>query len=449
MPAHNGFISTTLCGSDCVFETPPSFTLDFAESYEGTIPGVTVTWSPTYGEWATEYRVKAYYGERIVFSQTGTNDSVTSILAGDISGYDKLVLEVLAWNKPFHRARIEDLFLGIEKTYDKSELMDFSVSMSVNPLSAELPKSEIRFSVINLNGEYNPDNPRGVAKYLMERQEIVVRYGYKVDDKIEWIKGGTYYLSEWDNPQNGITASFTARDLLEFLTDTYNGPVSGSLYDIAYAALFQADLPPMSDGSPRWSLAESLASIAVADLSENGDDLSQESIAVVLQYVANAGCCVFYQNREGILCIEPLNAQLANYDIDRFVSYSNAEITLSKPLRAVDINNGQFVFTAGRSGETQPLSNPLISDSQALPVAYWVANYLHNRRTLTGNFRADPRLDPLDLVRVENQFAQSIVLITEVQFTYNGAFRGNYTGRGMMTAMADYFYAGDLYAGEI
>lgn len=171
--------------------------------------------------------------------------------------------------------------------------------------------------------------------------------------------------------------------------------------------------------------------------------------AVVLQYAANAACCVFYQDRTGRIRIEPLNAQLEDYSIDRFVSYANAELTLTKPLRSVDVNNGQFVFTAGRKGEVQSLSNPLLTEEQAPAAARWTADYLQNRRVLSGSYRADPRLDPLDLVRLENQFAQSIVLITNVEYTYNGAFRGSYTSRGMMTAMAQYYYAGDLYAGEV
>lgn len=443
---HNGYISAVLCGPDGRFEDPPQLILTFPAPYEGVLPGVTITWSPTYGEWAVEYRVLAYQGERILFSQTETNSGLTSVLAGDISGYDRLVVEVLAWSQPQHRARAEGLFLGVEKVYGKSQIMDFSASMSVNPLSAELPKSEVRFSILNLDGEYNPDNPQGMSKYLMERQEITVRYGYKLEGAVEWIPGGTYYLSEWDNPQNGITASFTARDGLEFLTEPYGGPQSGTLYDIASAAFRQADLAPLPDGSPRWLVDESLRSIPAPDLKE---ELSKESLAVVLQYAANAACCVFYQDRTGRIRIEPLNAQLEDYSIDRFVSYANAELTLTKPLRSVDVNNGQFVFTAGRKGEVQSLSNPLLTEEQAPAAARWTADYLQNRRVLSGSYRADPRLDPLDLVRLENQFAQSIVLITNVEYTYNGAFRGSYTSRGMMTAMAQYYYAGDLYAGEV
>lgn len=448
MSTHNGFISPALCGADGSFSTPPAITLTFPHAYEGTIPGITIDWSPTYGEWAASYRVTAYYGERIIFSQIEENNQVTSVMAGDISGYTRLVIEILSWCKPYRRARVERLFLGMDKAYGKSEIMDFSATLSADPISAVLPKSEITFSLLNLDGQYNPDNPSGEAKYLMERQPVTVRIGYKLGEDIEWIKGGTYYLSEWDTPQNGIAIHFTARDALEFMTDPYTGPSTGTLMEIAQAAFRQASLPLMEDGSERWHVDNSLSEIPAPPQPER-DELGKQSIAVVLQYVANAGRCVFYQDRDGVLHIEPLDAALTDYNIDRFNSYANSELTLSKQLKAVDVNDGQFVLAVGRTGETQPIANPLISDEQAQAVALWAADYLQNRRQLSGSFRADPRLDPLDMVRNENQFAVSYVLVTEAELTYNGAFRGSYKGRSILTAMADYYYAGEIYAGEV
>lgn len=441
----NGYIGNWLCDGQGSFETPPTLTLNFTKSFPELIPGITVTWSTAYNEWAEVFQVEAYHGERLLFFKTVENDGPVSVVAGDISGYDKIVIRILKWCRPYRRARVEEIFLGVVKAYGKEELMSYSASMAADPLSASLPKSEISFSISNVNGEYNPDNPQGAEKYLMERQEVTVQYGYKLEEGVEWVPGGTYYLSKWETPQNGITASFTARDALEFLNDTYTGPTEGTLLDIAGACFQQANLPVMQDGSSRWAVDSSLAETTVpANL-----DLSKNTISQVLQYVANAGCCVFYQDRAGKVRIEPLRAVMSDYSIDRFNSYENSEISLSKPLKAVNINNGQYVWTVGRAGETQPLSNPLISQQHAPAVAAWVAEYLQNRRTLTGSFRADPRLDPLDLVENENQFAKSSVLVTEVKFTYNGAFRGSYKGRSVNTARAYFYYAGDLYAGEV
>lgn len=423
-----GYIGTALSGADGSFAEGaiPTITVSFSKVFENTVPGVTVVWSEVYGEWADTVRITAWNGTTQVAQATVEgNTDITTVLALDMAGYDKITIEILKWCLPYRRARVKSLLLGVERTYAKGDLMGYDHSMFVDPLSASAPKSEITFQVSNLDGEYNPDNPEGFAKYMMERQELTARYGFRVNGSTEWIKAGTFYLSEWDTPQNGITATFTARDMLEFMGDAYTGPSTGTLYAIAEAALKQANLPTRADGSVRWSLDDSLKSVTAPA----GADLSETSLMAVIQYCANAGCCVFYQDREGTLRVEPLGTGETDYEINRFNSYQNSELSLTKQLRAVNINNGQYVLTVGQVGETQPVNNPLISDAQAPVVAAWVAGYLQNRRTLSGEFRADPRLDPLDRIKNTNQFSESVVLVTEFKLTFNGAFRGSYEGR--------------------
>lgn len=423
---NNGYIGSALSRVDGTYSTAPTITIQFSKVFSALIPGLTITWGAAYNEWAESFKVKAYNGATVVAQKNVEgNSDLTSVLLIDIYNYDKITIEVLKWCKSNRRARIESVIIGIERVYTKSEIMDYRHSIEVDPLSAALPKSEIHFEISNLNGEYNPDNPTGTEKYLMERQAVHVRYGYKLGENIEWIKAGTFYTNEWETPQNGITASFTARDLLEFMNDMYSGVVSGSLYDVAISALEQADLPLSDKSTARWIIDSSLKNIMAPD----GADLSDYTLAEVLQLVANAGCCVLYQDREGYLHIEPLPAGLSDYRIDRNNSYANSEITLTKQLKAVDVNDGTAIVKSGTVGETQSVRNPLISDERAETVGQWTEQYLRNRRVLSGEWHSDPRLDALDRVTIGNQFAESVVLVTEVQFNFGGAFRGSYEGR--------------------
>lgn len=439
-----GYTSAWLCDADGCFETIPVVTFDFPRVLDGRIPGLTITWSTAYGEWATQFRITAYNSENVVFSRVVDNDNLITVMEGDIQGYTKITLEILKWSVPLRRVRLESIVFGIEKTYGKSEIMDYTATMSVNPLSAELPKSEIKFGIKNLDGKYNPDNPAGAEKYLMERQRVSVKYGYQLEDTVEWIPGGIFYLSEWVTPQNGITATFTARDALEFMTDIYTGETSGTLYKIANAAFEQANLPSLDGGRKCWEIHPYLQHILVPE----PVDLKDDTIAEVLQCVANAACCVLYQDRYGVFHIKPLAMQTVDYAIDRFNSYSDSELVLSKPLKAVDINRGTYILPVNRSGETQSITNPFITAEQAPAVADWVSQYLTNRRTLSGAFRADPRLDPLDIITNTNRFSESHVIVTEVKFSYNGAFGGSYKGRGT-DKIRDNYRAGEVYAGEV
>lgn len=423
----NGYIGDVLSGDDGSFgDTVPTITIMFSEVFTTILPGITVAWGTAYDEWASSFRVTSYNGDTQVFQTTvSDNTAVESVVSGDITGYNKIVVEVLKWCLPHHRARIQGINIGIERVYSKAELMSYEHIMTVDPLSGDLPKMEITFEVSNLNGEYNPDNPQGVEKYIMERQQITARYGYKLNGAIEWIPAGVFYMSEWTTPQNGITATFKARDGIEYMNDLYTGPSTGTLLAIATAAFQQAGLPNLSDGSVPWQIDSSLGSIQAA----TGADLTQHSMAEVIQFCANAACCVFYQDRNGVFHVEPLATGETDYPINQFNSYANSELSLTKQLKGVDINNGVYSLSVSTVGDIQQISNPLISAAQAPTVAQWIASYLTQRKELSGDFRADPRLDPLDRVQNQNRFSESVVLVTEIDYTYNGAFRGSYAGR--------------------
>ncbi len=422
-----GFVSDTICDEEGLFEKNPIITISFSKVYSKVIPGITIRWGRVYEDYATTFKITVYNGETVIATSEiiGNTEVITQVLR-DIVDYDKLTIEIIKWGNPYRRARIEEIFIGLKRVYGKSELMNYQHIMSVDLLSAKLPKNEIKFEISNLDGEYNPLNPDSYAKYLIERQRIVAKYGFKINGAIEWIKAGAVYLNEWDTPQNGITATFTGRDLLEFMNDNYTGTVTNiTLYDLAIEILELADLPLNRDGSVKWVLDDSLKDIMI----ENAE--LDNSLAEVLQMIANAGCCVMYQDRDERLYIKPLSAVLTDYSIDRNNSFTDSELTLSKKLKSVNVNKGMAIVENDVDGEEQPVENPLISLTQSETVATWVKDILKHRMMFKGNFRADPRLDALDMITVANKYGRTPTVITEIIYTYKGAFRGVYEGRAM------------------
>lgn len=438
-----GYVSDTLSDEMCVFtEKIPTITLNFSKKFTALIPGITITWSNTYNEYATDFVVRAYDGDTLVAEKEVTgNRSTKTLVMVDIQNYNHIIIYVKKWCLPHHRVRVEEIFIGMNKVYAKGELFDYSHKQSVNPLSTALPKNEIQFSIDNADNEYNPYNEDGMAKYLMMRQEVKTRYGMKTEgNKIEWIKGGTFYLSEWFAKQNGLTADFTARDLLEFMSATYveNHDLSSrSLYNLTETILYAAELPLNSDGTVKWIIDDSLKSKYTTA------PLPDDTLANCLQLIANAGECVIYQDRDGILHIEPMTFDDTDYEITPSNSYSKSEITLSKQLKQVDVK--VHTYTMGEkgiedktttesvsvnvTGEIVTIDNPLITDKdRAKSLGTWMAEHLGHRMTLDSSWRADIRLDALDIVNNENHYNTNRVRMTDIEYKYNGAFRG--TGKG-------------------
>lgn len=427
-----GFVSSLLSNESAQFTVNPLVSVQFLTPRTTPIPGITITWSTEFEEYAWGFIVTAYNGDTVTATKTVTgNTQQTSYVEFEIPQYDKITIEITDWCFPYHRARIEQVSIGLLKVFDKSTLLGFEHTQFVDPLSFDLPKSEVIFEISNVDKSWTPNNPTGISAYLAERQKVTVRYGFKLGSGIEWIRAGTFYLSEWETPQNGIGATFTARDafgLMDGFFDASEGTFT--LSSMAESAFQQADLPALDDGGNPWLIDSSLESISVVLSAEDVEALCTMTRAEVVQLCANAACCIVKQNREGVISIEPFSSVLSDYIVSQDVSYENAEYELSKPLKSVDVNSGLAVVGNSASGEVQTMENPLIqNENVAASVANWVKDCLKNRNTLSGGYRADPRLDPMDVITVENEFNSNTVIVTEVNYTYSGAFRGNYKGR--------------------
>lgn len=449
-----GYVSDVVSGADGSFtDAIPLISINFATIRQEAIPGLTITWSDAYNEWAVDYRVTAYSGSKQIAQTTVTgNANVVSVMFLNMSGYSRVTIEILKWSHPNHRARCIKVFMGGRTIYTKDDLMSYTHSQSADLLSAALPKNEISFNLRNEDNRWNPDNPTGVEQYLLERQEIRVRYGMKIGDEIEWINGGTFWLSEWNTPSNGLEATFTARDAIEFMHEAYEGIRVGTLYDIATAAFEQADIPLQDNGEVRYRVSEELKNLTT-DFSA---DTQEYTVAEILQMVAHAGNCVFYQDRDGVVRIEPWDTSYSGYMITPVTSFTHPEYAFTKPPKAISVSYGEGQKVAvpiADRGEVQTVENPLLNtSSDALRVGEKAREILANRKTISGEYRADVRLDALDPIIVESKYATNIVAITDISYSMSGggAFHGNYTGRVVSLALqGEKIYSNEFYVGEI
>ncbi len=405
-------------------ENSASVTLTLPAVHTVEIPGVTVIWSGEFGEYPDSFTVTAKNGDTVVAETTITNNrEQKSLVDLELSNYDSVTVTIHDWCLPNRRPRIDRLYLGHVLTFTKSDIISYEHEQYGDLLSGELPKNSVTFTLDNTNGLWNPNNPVGFERYLTERQPLNVRYGLDVNGTVEWIKAGTFYLSEWYAPANGLEAHFVARDLFEFLINEYNtSAYYDSLANLVESAIY--DMLPQG------------ASVVTNEVLSNyyAEYVGDSTAAEMVQKAANAGGCILRYDREGVLHVEPLNTDPADYRIPLSLSYSHPEVTLSKPMKSISIGYGEdkpYEMEVSTRGEKQTVDNSFISsEAQAAQIAGWVRGILETRKTVSGEFRADPRLDLFDIIEVESKYGMiSPVVITNVKYTFNGSFRGSYTGR--------------------
>ena len=93
----------------------------------------------------------------------------------------------------------------------------------------------------------------------------------------------------------------------------------------------------------------------------------------------------------------------------------------------------------------------IVTADDALRVGRATANLLKYRKEISGEFRADMRLDALDNTIIVSKYASNVIAVTDVEYsTTGGAFRGKYTGRVISIDLEEAkVYSNEIRSGEV
>lgn len=498
--------------------------IHFTDIRTSLIPGLMITWSSEYGEYPTSYAIVARSNGAVVENITITdNDSNVSNLSVELTGYDTLQVIPLNWNTPNHRHRIDQIFFGQQLVFNKTDILSYTHEQTGDPLSSELSKNSITFDVDNVSGQWDLLNPTGMTKYLAERQKIFVRYGMSMDTGVEWITGGSFFLTEWKTSSDGLRATFSARDAIEFMLNTKytrdsrkgviyqvsnfdvyiyltienftNGVFDGQLYagdevniyDYLYyyyfydpthtlisapAPLYRTDRGWVPAGYTKITddktiyadvkKALDLCNIpdfrwrygSLFNIGETPIAIPEIPVAELVQICANKCGYAMWQSADGTMNISVPSKVLTDYVISKNWTYRHPEIELTKPLRGININTNFSYTIMGESnlpvpktvtvnmgdvGDRISVSNPYVwvresgypSEAEVMSqMTNAYQDWWKHRGWVSGEFRADPRLELFDVIQVESKYGTiSPVMITQIKYTYNGSFHGTYKGK--------------------
>ena len=310
-------------------------------------------------------------------------------------------------------------------TVSDSRIITFNYSKSGDILSGVLTQDTIKFEFDNFDGQftYNPEND----KYTGATVAVTCTFTAADYESSDPISGGLYYITDVNSENKKTT--FTAKSILAFMKSTVDD-ISGTCRQVVQSIITDANNDPaVPADNITYSLDSSLNSVTVSVYKT--DNLSQ---AEVLQLIANACGCILYSDRTGRIHIEKLGTIAETYVLSGKISYEFPKAKVLEKVGRVMISYDHGAGSGGTSGggqqigATQTMTNPIINDDfdaqAAMRNAYDIQQVA--RRRISGNFRADPRLDLFDIVSVPYQDMLSVCTLTKLNFTFNGGWRGTY-----------------------
>lgn len=336
---YGSYVSDVISDTDGLFTTDPKITITFPGVTSTVIQKITINWSATYGEYPDSFTVTSLNGVSVVDQTIVTgNTSLVSEVSLDMVDFDSITIEINEWAVPFHRARAEKILIGTTETFTQASLKGFSMSRRCGLFSEVLPELKLKFDLDNSQGQYDPYNPSGESAYILQRQPVTAQIGFNISGTPEMISGGSYYMTSWSGLTNRDKASFEADGLISLMNGAYKKSVLGtiSLYDLAEDILIDADLPKNTDGSDPWFIDTSLQSIYTTA------PIGKYKHAECLQYVANAGNCLFYMDNDNQIIIKPRVETVQDYEVKPFNEYAHPDLEYIKPVSKLNVKVHEY-----------------------------------------------------------------------------------------------------------
>lgn len=254
----------------------------------------------------------------------------------DKAAITKLVITFPTMRNNVNRLRVKSIMVeGYELNND--DIISLNHSLTVDPLSLDLPSNHLTVKVANYDHWYDPDNTNNVWSTFARKQSVKLYYGTEVNGQTEWLEPDILYLE--DAPAvDSNAATFDAYDILYFLTDTFlEGEYSTG--DITIKKVIKQIL------ITNCGIQESGFDLGTSSLMDSGlyAPMSLAACRDCLQLLANASCTTLMVSRNGVIKFlnkdfdESADANLVDYYLDYDKMMEKPTVKIGTLLKDVQI----------------------------------------------------------------------------------------------------------------
>ena len=295
---YDGFISSHMSNANGEFTVSAVMTKTFSNPHE--FPGLTLTFDTRYQEWPETVTVEFWLDGSVKETVTQPVTGTKVVIGAKAESSDKITI-TFGKCLPYRRPRLEQVLYGVEMIFGNKDIVSIKQSHDVDPLSRRLPKEVMEFTIIDLEHNYDPDNPVGIYSYVDKNAPISLRYGYELPDgEVEWIKPDKYLLTGKPQTKNN-QATFSCTGLIGSLNGSFYKSKLGNknLYDMAEEVLMDANLTLTEHGTHPWVIDPTLKQMFTTAA------LPIDTHMNCLQLIAHAARCRLFTDDDNIIHIKP------------------------------------------------------------------------------------------------------------------------------------------------
>jgi hypothetical protein len=360
------YTSSYMSNAECIYEEKPQIQL-VSDEYVTTV-GITISFDRITEDYPSLLNIKAYKDDKEIMDKDyEIHDFKENLIFADneeLVNWNKIVITILKSKYPYRRCRIQQLIVGIREVYKKENIANAEVNEKRTFINSVLPIHNFKFCLVNKDQKFNPDNPQGWYRYILEKQPIKYEWGYTMPDgNIEWVLAGQMLLSgsvEADDK----TATFSATNIISYLSDIYKKGVyrqdGASMYDLAIEIFNDSELGPAN-----YVIDEKLKSIYT------NAPLPKLPKNQLLQLIATASKCELYVDENNVIYITPVKHEIID-TIEKKSYMTKPRVALQPPLKNVIVNINNYVVS-NEVSEIYKVENLQIGDKKTIAIEYPLA----------------------------------------------------------------------------
>ncbi len=367
----------------------------------------------------------------IVFTLAGVDTEVDldchegyAVASGDYT-YDSITINITQIAGAYQHVRITEIEFGDSVTIGTNTLANqITYIDEIDPIQQGLPMRELDFDLINVNGEYDEDNPNTLFGRLAIGNPIHLSYTLLGNGKRFTIPMGRFLIAEKRTTGNCVTV--ISYDPRWYLTQMYN----------AWSIRTSEDL-----GTTIHSLLSSLEIAHTIDESVyevyptvDCDFTDESTVLDDLHLVAQAFGLTILPNRAGTIIIDTDFSSESYGLIPPTIQFSWPEASQMNRYNYVDVAYGSGLHkitdlrsTPNVARVVLTISNKLVvTEAQAAEITARIIGRLY-QKAMSIEWASDPIIDLYDQVEVYSMWtlnqtpAQYRVIKREI--TYNGMLK--------------------------
>lgn len=256
------------------------------------------------------------------------------------------------------RIRLLEVDFGHVLIFDNKSIIKASIVEQNDSANLVSPTNELSLEVLNKDYRYSFGNPNGYYHALQKSQIFSCRWGVIISPgNFEFVDGGRYYLDTW-GLNKGLTARFTAYDVLNSLDQKLYS--KGGVLTVAKRTqtLKELAVDILNDAAiENYQLDPCLETISTQGF------LSVMSHREALQTVAIASNCVLDADRNNVIQIlkqssEPIDEVIKKsqqWVVPRTLLEKQSEVIETEVYKYVDSSNSDSLYShvLNMSGTTE------------------------------------------------------------------------------------------------